>query len=316
MSVPVARDRARGGRAPEEARAQREDARLPAGQGADEDRRAAYGAQVRIEVIGDAVQKAFADAVKEANLQGRRLPADRTEEGRGADAGALEFSATFEVYPEVKLGDVAGASIERPLLDVDDAAVDKTIEILRKQRATYARGRARARRTATALTVDFDGTIDGELRGRQGRGLRLRAGRGAHAARSSRPRARGMKRGRVEDLRAHVSRRTTTARTWPGRPPSFALTVKKVEEPQAAGARRRIRASARRRRRRPRRRCAPRSAERRARGEEARRGRAQAAGAAGAARRHAARAAEGAGARWRRSGLVQQRRAPTCRRAA
>src|SRR3954465_6426948 len=91
-----------------------------------------YGSQVHNEVLGDAVQKSFSDAVKQANLKVAGYP--RIEKKDGADDKALEFSATFEVYPEVKLGDLGAASIEKPAVTVDDAAVDKTIEVLRKQR--------------------------------------------------------------------------------------------------------------------------------------------------------------------------------------
>jgi trigger factor len=113
-----------------------------------------YGSQVRSEVMTDAVQKAFSEAVKEANLRVAGYP--RIE--KKAD---LEFSATFEIYPEVKVGELAGATIERPAVEVDDAAVDKTIEILRKQRTKFAQVE-RAARDGDRVTVDFKGTIDGQ----------------------------------------------------------------------------------------------------------------------------------------------------------
>jgi trigger factor len=119
-----------------------------------------YGPQVRSEVLGDAVQKAFTDAVKEANLKVAGYPKIEKKDG-AADAPALEFSATFEVYPEVKVGDVSAIRIERPKLEVDDAAVDRTLEILRKQRVSYAPVE-RAAREGDRLTVDFEGTIGGE----------------------------------------------------------------------------------------------------------------------------------------------------------
>ena len=94
-----------------------------------------YGPQVRSEVIGDAVQKAFSDAVRERNLKVAGYP--RIERKEGADGKQLAFSATFEIYPEIKLGDVAAATIERPALAVGEAEVDKTVEIMRKQRVTW-----------------------------------------------------------------------------------------------------------------------------------------------------------------------------------
>src|SRR5919205_1002954 len=94
-----------------------------------------YGPQVRSEVLSEAVQKAFNDAVKEANLKVAGYP--RIEKKDGADAQALEFNATFEIYPEVKVGDLGDTTIDRPQVSVDDAAVEKTINILRKQRTKF-----------------------------------------------------------------------------------------------------------------------------------------------------------------------------------
>ncbi len=118
-----------------------------------------YGPQVRSEVLGDAVQKAFSDAVKEAKLKVAGYP--RIEKKDGSNEKALEFSATFEVYPEVKLGDISAASIERPQVAVDEAALDRTIEILRRQRTRFAAA-GRPARDGDRLTVDFHGTIDAQ----------------------------------------------------------------------------------------------------------------------------------------------------------
>ncbi len=119
-----------------------------------------YGPQVRSEVIGDAVQKAFSDVVKETKLRVAGQPRIEKKDG-AADAAQFEFSATFEVYPEVKVGDVSGKSIERPQVTVDDGAVDRTLEILRKQRVTYAPA-TRASQEGDRMTIDFEGKIGGE----------------------------------------------------------------------------------------------------------------------------------------------------------
>jgi trigger factor len=113
-----------------------------------------YGSQVRSEVLGDAVQKAFTNAVKEANLKVAGYP-------RIEKKNDFEFDATFEIYPEVKVGDLAGATIERPAVEVDDAAVEKTIQILRKQRTRFVPVE-RPAREGDRVTVDFQGTIGGE----------------------------------------------------------------------------------------------------------------------------------------------------------
>jgi trigger factor len=118
-----------------------------------------YGPQVHNEVLGDAVQKSFSDAVKEANLKVAGYP--KIERKDESNDKSLEFSATFEIYPEVKVGDLAATSIERPQVAVADADVDKTIEILRKQRTKFMQVE-RAARDGDRVTVDFKGTIDGQ----------------------------------------------------------------------------------------------------------------------------------------------------------
>ena len=118
-----------------------------------------YGPQVRSEVIGDAVQKAFNDAVREQNLNVVGDPRIEPKSG-GADAKSIEFSAIFEIYPEVVLGDIGESRIERPALTLGDAEVDKTLAILRKQRQHFHR----VERPAAAgdrVTADFLGKIDG-----------------------------------------------------------------------------------------------------------------------------------------------------------
>ena len=118
-----------------------------------------YGPQVRSEVLGDAVQKSFSDAVKEAKLKVAGYP--RIEKKDISNEKSFEFSATFEIYPEVKVGDVSSATIERPQVTVDDASVEKTIEILRKQRTQFVAAE-RTARDGDRLTIDFDGAIDGQ----------------------------------------------------------------------------------------------------------------------------------------------------------
>ena len=118
-----------------------------------------YGTKVRSEVVGDAVQKAFSDVVREQNLRVAGYPRIEPKSGE-TDAKSIEFSATFEIYPEVVPGDISASTIERPALSVGDAEVDKTLEILRKQRRQFDR----VERPAAAgdrLTADFLGKIDG-----------------------------------------------------------------------------------------------------------------------------------------------------------
>jgi len=135
-----------------------------------------YGPQIRSEVIGDAVQKAFSEVVREKNLRVAGYP--RIERKEGGDGKQLAFSATFEIFPEVKFGDLAAVKIQRPVHPVDDADIDRTIDILRKQRVTWETV-ARASQSGDRVTVDFIGRIDGnEFPGSKGSGMAVVLGEG------------------------------------------------------------------------------------------------------------------------------------------
>jgi len=120
-----------------------------------------YGYSVQYEVMNDKVGEAFATAANEAKLRVAGQP--KITEKEGAPAGELTFDAVFEVYPEVKIGDLAGAEVEKVSTEVSDAAIDRTLDILRKQRRTYAQRPADAAVEAgDRVTVDFEGKIEGE----------------------------------------------------------------------------------------------------------------------------------------------------------
>ncbi len=120
-----------------------------------------YGYSVQYEVLNEKVGEAFAKAANEAELRVAGQP--KITEKDGAAEGELAFDAVFEVFPEVKIGDLATAEVEKLSAEVDDAAIDKTIDILRKQRRTFAQRPADAAAVdGDRVTVDFEGKIDGE----------------------------------------------------------------------------------------------------------------------------------------------------------
>src|SRR3954471_13279533 len=95
-----------------------------------------YGYSVQYEVMNDKVGEAFATAANEAKLRVAGQP--RITEKDGAPEGQISFDAIFEVYPEVKIGDIETAEVEKLSTEVSEAAIDKTLDILRKQRRTFA----------------------------------------------------------------------------------------------------------------------------------------------------------------------------------
>ena len=120
-----------------------------------------YGYSVQYEVMNDKVGEAFFNAANEANLRVAGQPTITEKEG--APEGQMAFDAVFEVFPEVKIGDLATAEIEKVSADVSDEAIERTIDILRKQRRTFAqRGKDEPAVDGDRVTVDFEGKIDGE----------------------------------------------------------------------------------------------------------------------------------------------------------
>ena len=118
-----------------------------------------YGGQARSDAIGAAIDKAFGELVRAQNLRIAGQP--RVEPKKAAGEDKMEFTAIFEVYPEFQIADVTGTAIEKPVLTVGDAEVDKTIDVLRKQRTTY-NDAGRAAVKGDRLIIDFTGRKNGE----------------------------------------------------------------------------------------------------------------------------------------------------------
>lgn len=187
-----------------------------------------YGAQARNEAIGEAVEKAFGNAVREQNLRVAGYP--RIEPKGGEDASRLEFSAVFEVYPEVKLNGFGDKIIERPQLDVGEAEVDKTLEVLRKQRTTFSAAE-RAAEKGDRVVIDFTGKLDGEVfQGGQATDYPVVLGEGRMLPDFENGIA-GLKAGesRTFDLTFPADYQVTELA---GKQVSFDVTLKRVEAPQ------------------------------------------------------------------------------------
>lgn len=140
-----------------------------------------YGFQVHNEVLNEKIGGAFNKAVEENKLRVAGSPSITAKQNaEGGDApGAVAFDATFEIYPEVTIAGLEGTEVQRAITGIDDAAVDKTLEILRKQRTHFHTkghddganeaghahssppGTDPAAHAGDRVTVDFVGTIAG-----------------------------------------------------------------------------------------------------------------------------------------------------------
>lgn len=187
-----------------------------------------YGGQVRQEVVGEVVQSTFYEAVTQENLRPVGLP---QIEPKAMDQGEnFEYTATFEVFPEIELASLEGVSIDKPTAEVTEADMDRMLETLRKQ-ATSWEVVERPAEQGDRVTVDFHGTLEGEeFEGNRGENVPVTIGGGRMIE--------GFEEGLVG---AKAGEEKTLDLQFPddyayekvaGKPVQFTITVKQVEKPQ------------------------------------------------------------------------------------
>lgn len=187
-----------------------------------------YSGQVRQEVLGEAVQKNFSEVVRAQNLRVAGYPRieARPAEGESKD---LQFAATFEVYPTVVVGEISGATVDRPKVVVGDAEVDKTVEILRQQRVTYAPVKRKAA-VGDQVDIDYTGTLNGvEFQGGQAQGYKLVLGAG-ETLKEFEGAVPGMKAGESKSFELTFPD-DYHAKELAGKAVTFAITLNQVSEP-------------------------------------------------------------------------------------
>jgi trigger factor len=182
---------------------------------------------VHAEVLNDKVGEAFSSAVTAGNLRVAGAPRlePRTVEG----SQDLAFSAVFEVYPEIEVGDLAGVEVQRATCPVGDAEVERTLEIMRKQRASYE-DVDRAAAEGDVATVDFKGTQDGTpFEGGTATDLPFTLGQGRMLPEFEAA-VTGMRPGESKTFPLTFPA-DYTAKDLAGKTVQFELTLKKVQQP-------------------------------------------------------------------------------------
>lgn len=119
-----------------------------------------FGQAVRVEVAGELMQSTFVDAVRQEDLNPAGQPS--LEVVKMEPGNDFEFTATFEVFPNVELADLSRVQVKRPEAEITEADVDDMIERLREQRKEWV-SVERAAEEGDRVTVDFEGRIDGEV---------------------------------------------------------------------------------------------------------------------------------------------------------
>ena len=187
-----------------------------------------YGPEVRMEVlnakIGDALEKIVAES--KLRLAGSPSVEPKTD---GVADDVVAFSATFEVYPEVAIPDLSALEITSAKSEVGDAEVDRTVDILRKQRVTFEEREGRAAGDDDRVTLDFAGTIDGvAFQGGTAEDFPFVLGQGRMLPEFEAA-ARGMKAGETKVFPLAFPADYGSAEVA-GKTAEFTITIKKVEE--------------------------------------------------------------------------------------
>ena len=118
-----------------------------------------YGASVRQDGLGEAMQRSFVDAIIKEKINPAGAP--NYVPGEYKEGEDFTFAVEFEVYPEVELKGLENIEVEKPVVEVNDEDVDAMLDTLRKQQATW-KETDRAAEAEDRVTVDFTGSIDGE----------------------------------------------------------------------------------------------------------------------------------------------------------
>jgi len=186
-----------------------------------------YGGQVHQEALGELIQSSYVEAVKQHKLRPAGMP--QIEPVTATDSTqAMTYTATFEVYPEIKISGLDTIKIERPQLEITESDVDEMMQTIRKQRKQW-QAVDRAAAEGDRVTIDFEGIMDGKpFEGGSAKGYALELG------------AKRMIPGFEEQLEGIKAAETRTLKlSFPeqyhatelaGKPVEFNVTAHKVEQ--------------------------------------------------------------------------------------
>jgi trigger factor len=139
-----------------------------------------YGKGLMTEVVQDAIRETSNKAIQERKERAAQFPDIALADGAGSmeqviDGKAdLAYEMSFEVLPEINVTDLKSLKLERLVADVDGAAIDKALNSLAERNTSYETEEGRAAEKGDRVTINYDGTIDGErFEGGQGEGLSL-----------------------------------------------------------------------------------------------------------------------------------------------
>ena len=185
-----------------------------------------YGLQAREEVLGDVIQSSFYEAITKEELKPAGMPDFAPKPSNPGDG--LEYTATFEIYPEVVISDMSAVSIEKPVTEITDEDLEYMLETIQKQHAAW-KPVDRAVKQGDKASIDFIGTIDDvAFEGGTGSDMAVEIGKGQLIA-GFEDGLVGLKTGDEKTLDLTFPE-NYQQKDLAGKPVKFAVTLKKVEE--------------------------------------------------------------------------------------
>ena len=190
--------------------------------------RAAYGQEIQFDAINALVSAAFVEKVQEGKYHVSGYPDIAPTEGAPENEDTMSFTATFEVFPDVEVPDMKDASVTEYECELTDADVEKTLDVMRKQRATFKK----ADKTAAdgdRVIVDFKGTLDGvAFEGGTAKDYAFALGQGRMLPEFENA-IRGMKAGETKTFNLTFPE-NYPAKNLAGKEVQFEVTLKEVDE--------------------------------------------------------------------------------------
>jgi trigger factor len=120
-----------------------------------------HGGDVRGEVYSKAIESKFGEIVQTNNLRVAGMP-DIQHEPLDKVNSDFEFTATFEIFPEFKLTDIKKQKLTQYETAITPADVKKTIDVIAKQRAVYAKVDRAAKMDDKVMAL-MQSAIDGKV---------------------------------------------------------------------------------------------------------------------------------------------------------
>ena len=190
--------------------------------------RAAYGQEIQFDAINALVSAAFVEKVQEGKYHVSGYPDIAPTEGAPENEDTMSFTATFEVFPDVEVPDMKDASVTEYECELTDADVEKTLDVMRKQRATFEKA-DKAAADGDRVIVDFKGTLDGvAFEGGTAKDYAFALGQGRMLPEFENA-IRGMKAGETKTFNLTFPE-NYPAKNLAGKEVQFEVTLKEVDE--------------------------------------------------------------------------------------